>query len=30
VLTSESATFLVDNLYAEAMEAVRSRAALSA
>jgi hypothetical protein len=30
VLTSESVTFLVDNLYAEAMEAVKSRAALSA
>jgi hypothetical protein len=30
VLTSEGVTFLVDNLYAEAMEAVKSRASLSA
>jgi hypothetical protein len=30
LLTSESVTFLVDNLYAEAMEAVKSRATLSA
>jgi predicted transcriptional regulator YheO len=30
VLTSESVTFLVDNLYAKAMEAVKSQAALSA
>jgi hypothetical protein len=30
VLTSESVSFLVNNLYAEAVEAVKSRAPLSA